>query len=227
MNFINALFRNPFTLWIKWLVGKFLHEGRYAENSLSIGYMARFSNCTFGKCNTLYENAMLTNVALGDFSFVGNASRLVNTSVGKFCSVGAEVLIGLGKHPSRDFVSSHPIFYSPMRQAQITFTECAVYEEFAPITIGNDVWVGTRAIILDGVSIGDGAIIAAGAVVTKDVPEYSIVGGVPARHIRYRFEPDQIAFLKQLKWWDKDEAWLRAHAVEFQHIDRLMQKDSA
>ena len=88
--------------------------------------------------------------------------------------------------------------------------------------IGNDVWVGEDAKILEGVSIGNGAIIATGAVVTKDVPPYTIVGGVPAKIIRYRFEAEQIAYLQQLQWWNKDTTWLERHAHEFTDIKVLM-----
>ena len=91
----------------------------------------------------------------------------------------------------------------------ITFSANSYFDEFAPIKIGNDVWVGARAIILDGVTIGDGAIVGAGAVVAKDVPAYAVVGGVPAKVLRYRFEQAEIDLLEQLKWWNKDIDWLR------------------
>ena len=83
-------------------------------------------------------------------------------------------------------------------------------------------WIGARATILSGIKIGDGAIIAAGAVVTKDVEPYTIVGGVPAKPIKKRFTDEQIHALMKLKWWDKDEAWLRNHAAMFRNIDELI-----
>ena len=75
------------------------------------------------------------------------------------------------------------------------------FAEYRPITIGNDVWIGARAMVMDGVEVGDGAIVAANAVVTKDVPPYAIVGGVPAKVIRYRFAPEKIEALQLLQWW--------------------------
>jgi tetrahydrodipicolinate N-succinyltransferase len=77
--------------------------------------------------------------------------------------------------------------------------------------------------LIDGVTIGDGAIIGAGAVVTKDVPPYAIVGGIPARLIKYRFEPDEIEFLLKLKWWDKDLEWIKNNSKLFNNIKKLMQ----
>ncbi len=128
--------------------------------------------------------------------------KLKNTTFGAFCSVGPESIIGgLGKHPTH-FISTHPSFYSNLDQAGLTFTNQSRYAEFSQTTIENDVWIGTRAIVLDGIKIGNGAIIAAGAIVTKDVDPYAIVGGVPARLIKYRFLPETIDFLNRWEWWN-------------------------
>ena len=101
----------------------------------------------------------------------------------------------------------------------MTYSKERRFEEFkAQIEIGNDVWIGDSAIIMDGVKIGDGSIIAAGAVVTKDVPPYAIVGGVPAKIIRYRFDEDDINFLLELSWWEKDKKWIKENAEKFSDI---------
>jgi acetyltransferase-like isoleucine patch superfamily enzyme len=222
MQIIKTLLLNPLTLWGRWLIGKFYYEYKYTAKNLAIGYMARFSNCRFGSYNTLYDSVLLVNVTLGDFSYVAANSKIHNTEIGKFSCIGPESIIGLGKHPSHDFASVHPIFYSPLCQAQITYASHPFFEEFAQIQIGNDVWIGARAIILGGVTIGDGAIVGAGAVVTKDVPAYAVVGGVPAKILRYRFEPTEIDFLKQFKWWDRDIDWLRENAAKFHNIQELI-----
>jgi hypothetical protein len=135
--------------------------------------------------------------------------------------VGPEILAGLGRHPSRDFVSTHPAFFSLDHVCGTRFTEKQKFSESEPIVIGSDVWISARVLILDGVTIGDGAIIAAGAVVNRDIDPYTIVGGVPAQVIRKRFSEDQIRFLRELEWWNKDIEWIKDHAELFENIELL------
>jgi len=226
LDLIRDILRNPFVLWLKWLLCKIYHEYEFSAKSLKIGYMASISNCEFGNYNTLSKDVVLSNVTMGDFSYIGPNSKFNNTEIGKFTCIGLDVIAGLGIHPSRDFVSIHPIFFSPHCQAQITFASPPYWDEFAQIKIGNDVWIGARALILGGITIGDGAIIGAGAVVTKDVPDYAVVGGVPAKIMRYRFEIAEINFLKQFRWWDRDIDWLREHANKFNHINSFIDSQS-
>ncbi len=153
--------------------------------------------------------------------------------IGRFCSIGNRVRIVAGTHPADTWVSTHPAFFSVKKQAGFTFTEEQKFTEFRYtasgnyVTIGNDVWIGEDVRILQGVTIGDGAIIAAGAVVTKDVEPYSVVGGVPAKKIRMRFAEDEIAFLKEFRWWDKDAEWLKEHSEDFADIKTAVRKWSA
>jgi len=195
-----------------------LLEYSHRKKYLRLGYMTRVKNCRFDSYNTLYDYVYLNKVQLGSYTYIGRGSEIHNTIIGKFCSIGPKVLCGLGKHPANTFVSTHPVFFSTAKQAQITFADKNYYNEFEKIVIGNDVWVGARAMILDGVKIGDGAIVGAGAVVTKDVPPYAIVGGVPARIIRYRFQEDEIKYLLNLKWWDKDIQWIKNNFKRFHDI---------
>ena len=120
---------------------------------------------------------------------------------------------GLGIHPT-DRVSTFPGFYSGNRHTANFGSDPAV-EEHRSTVVGNDVWIGARVIIPGGVTIGDGAVIAAGAVVTKDVPRYAIVGGVPARVIRYRFVSEVVDEVVRLQWWNWSDDRIRSCAHLF------------
>lgn len=203
------LLKNPLTLWLKRTVINRKIEKKYKKNSLKIGYMSVVHNCSFGKYNVIGDHVSLTNVVMGDLSYVVAGASIKNTEIGKFCSIGPGCTVGLGKHPSRQFVSTHPAFFSTLKQSQISFVNKSYFQEFEKIKIGNDVWIGANVTVVDGVKISDGVIVAAGAIVTKDIPPYAIVGGNPAKIIRYRFEAEEIEYLKKIKWWDKDLSWLQ------------------
>ena len=132
-----------------------------------------------------------------------NGDRL---KIGKFCSVacGAKFLFTSGNHSLRSLSTyTFPIFYEQWGLDPKNIRDA--WDNKGDIVIGNDVWIGYEAMILSGVTVGDGAVIGTRAVVTKDVPPYTIVGGVPARPIRRRFDPQTIARLEELRWWDWEE----------------------
>lgn len=222
MRYIKLVLKNPISLWAKWLLHTLKYRRAYSGKHLSIGYMAELSDCQFGFRNTIYENAVLLQTSLGDYSYVGPRSRLANAIVGKFSCIAPDVIVGLGMHPARDFVSIHPAFFSPKAQAGFTFVTEPGFKEESITRIGNDVWVGARAIVLDGVAIGDGAIIGAGSVVTRDVPAYAVVAGVPAKVLRFRFESEEIRFLQWFKWWDRDVEWMGRNREFFQDIKKFI-----
>jgi len=184
-------------------------------------------NCEFGKKTKAGNNTCLLDVTLGDYSYFMNDCFARKAIIGKYCSIAPHTTIGLGIHPSRDYVSTHPAFYFDVNQKMFVFANSTYEQEFKhikPITIGNDVWIGQGAMIRDDITIGDGAIVAAGAVIVKNVEPYSIVGGVPAKLIRYRFEPKEIEFLKRFKWWNKDDTWLKENWKEFSNIKEFIKK---
>ena len=225
---MKALFLNPFTYWLRWLFTKWKLEARYRRQRLHIEYMAEIKNCSFGKYNTVYKFARLRDTTLGDYTYVARNSQVYNTKIGKFSCIGPFVNTGMGAHPSSEFVSSHPLFYSTIGQASgLVIVDQNLFDEFPETIIGNDVWIGNNVTVKYGVTIGDGAIIASGAVVTKDVAPYSIMGGVPARLIKYRFTPEEIRFLEEFRWWDKDLEWLKAHKDEFRNIGRFVEGNKA
>jgi acetyltransferase-like isoleucine patch superfamily enzyme len=212
------LLKNNLTLWIKWVYNTYRINKKYPN--AYVGFMAKaIGDCQLGYRSEIGNHAIIEYTSVGDFSYVGTESRMNYTKIGKFCSIAPEVFAGLGVHPSNTFVSTSPFFYTNDRST----TDRHFFEVNRTTNIGNDVWIGSRAILIDGVTIGDGAIIGAGAVVTKDVPPYAIVGGIPARLIKYRFEPDEIEFLLKLKWWDKDLEWIKNNSKLFNNIKKLMQ----
>lgn len=179
---------------------------------------------TFEGHNRLGRNTSFSG-SLGRCSYMG-ADCKINAEIGRYCSIASDVYTISGRHPTTDWVSTSPVFYSDECQCGTSYVSEKLFDESSQKTIiGNDVWIGARAIIISGVKIGDGAVIAAGAVVTKDVEPYTIVGGVPAKPIRKRFTDEQIDALNKLKWWDKDDKWMREHAVMFSHIDKLIKEE--
>lgn len=173
------------------------------------------ADCTFAGYNRIYQRASLRNVVLGRMSYVAEGSRIGFADIGPFSSIGPNVLLGgLGRHPV-DRLSTHPAFYSTRLQAGASFAASDMEDELPRVSIGGDVWIGAGSIVLDGLAIGSGAIIAAGAVVAKDVPPYAIVGGVPARLIRHRFDEKTVEALLAWRWWDLDIDQLSVIAHRF------------
>ena len=157
---------------------------------------------------TVYSHSSLSKIDFGAYSYVSDNATMARMTVGRFTSIGPGFVCGYGEHPT-NFVTTSPVFYSTRRQCGVSFTETDHYDEQRPTTIGNDVWIGARVFVRDGVKIGHGALIAAGAVVTKDVPDYAMMGGVPAKLIRYRFPEDVVRELLEIQWWNWSEERLR------------------
>ena len=180
--------------------------------------------------NNIIGNETVFSGSLGFSSYIG-ARCNISAKIKRYSSISNDVSVIYYTHPLSPFVSTSPVFYSNAHQCQYSFTEkkCfqdAIYADETnkiPVIIGNDVWIGAKVTILGGVKIGDGAVIAAGAVVTKDVPPYAIVGGIPAKLIRYRYDQDVIDMLMSFKWWDKNEEWIRKHLSAFQDIKSFVE----
>ena len=169
--------------------------------------------------NQIHSNAHFHGF-LGYGSYIGNYSEL-SAEIGRFTSIAPFVRTNSGIHPYKTpFVTTSPCFYSlneNKSQNGSTFAQEQLFNEtcfFNPqtqtaIKIGNDCWIGEGVFIVSGIQIGDGAVILAHAVVTKDIPPYSIAGGIPAKVINYRYDDETIKFLLRVKWWNNSEKWLK------------------
>lgn len=185
----------------------------YKTKNVSIGFDTIVINCDFLDYVWVGRNCTVTNSTIGRHTYVGGGTNISNATIGAFCSISFNVMIGLGKHPST-MVSTHPAFYSNKKPFKV-FSDKNHYEEYGKIVIGNDVMIGEHAVISFGVTIGDGAIITNNAVVTKDVPPYAIVGGIPAKVIKYRFDEITQNNIIKTKWWNFDESYLEEHYSDF------------
>jgi len=215
--YMKKLIKNPISFWIKTIFVNTYYEWKNFGKEIRIGYLSRIVNVSFQKNNTIGDNTDLTNVAIGEFSYIAGNSSVSNALIGNFCSIGDKVKIGGGRHPLA-FISTHPFTYPLKNSGENGF------KEVLPVIIGNDVWIGSSVTILDGVKIGDGAIIGAGAVVVKDVPPFSINGGVPSKTIRYRFNEEQIKKLEKIKWWDRGEDWILKNKTIFLDIEKFIKE---
>lgn len=202
---------------LRWVViGRFSQRAKTPNFSASVRSFVR--NSEFAGDNVIYGESVVVDSTVGRHTYIGGA-HLGNSDLGSFCSIGPGALIGgLGRHPT-GMLSTHPVYYSCLRQSGASFCDRNYFAEHARTTVGNDVWIGARAIVLDGVTIGDGAIIAAGAIVAKDVAPYAVVAGVPARVIKHRFSEEEISALLEIQWWSLPDDVLQAHAAIFRGND--------
>lgn len=155
----------------------------------------------FTKTTALGKYVRCYNVTIGEYSSIRDRGKAMNAIIGNYSVIAKECEIGLGVHPT-DRLTCHSIFYKNSPWLFHPEWVKPIKEVAKTTIIGGDVWIGAKSIVMDGVRIGNGAIVAAGSVVTKDVPPYAVVGGVPAKVIKYRFPQEVIDRLEEIQWWN-------------------------
>ena len=178
---------------------------------------ARLREATIGRRCEVLANTRVAYSSLGDYSYLGENCDVADAIIGKFTAIANAVRIGAPNHPMGR-PSQHRFTYCPEYYEASATRDHAFFADRrdAKVQIGNDCWIGHGAIILPGVTVGDGAVIAAAAVVSRSVPPYTIVGGVPARAIRQRFSDAIAERLGRIAWWDWPDETLFARLAEFQ-----------
>lgn len=198
-------------------------------HNVVIDYGAEFNPQTvIGRFVRIHHHTDIKDSIIGNYTYIQNNCVLERCKIGSFCSLGDNVKVLSATHPTKDFVSTCPVFFSTARQCLTTFVDDNLFDEYRRVKgysciVGNDVWIGSNVVILGGVTIGHGSIVAAGSVVNKDVPPYSIVAGVPAKIIRYRFTESQIKQLLDDPWWEKSDMWIHKHSKYFVNIQQYLE----
>ncbi len=195
----------------------------YIKGMIKNLFNPRISNISFVSANNLidpkaviYRMVKMKGSSIGRYSYIGNDTDVENAEIGQFCSISDHCRIGMGGH-TLSYLSTCPIFTQKINGCQSQWIDKDVNAaDNKKAVLGNDIWVGSHALINGGVTVGHGAVIAAGAVVVKNVPPYAIVGGVPAKVIRYRFSPEVVAKLLELEWWNFDDCKLKNNIAIFQ-----------
>lgn len=183
--------------------------------------ISKFEGANRVSSNTYFQGYM------GYGSYIGSNGYFIG-KIGRFTSIAGRCYVILGRHPYKyPFATTSPMFFSLLRQNGNTYTDTQLYDEFKYaepgyfVIIGSDCWIGHDVKIIEGVRIGDGAMVLAGAVVTKDVPPYAIIGGVPAKIIGYRFDEQTIQFLLRIRWWNNSLEWIKENWRLMTNIDLL------
>ena len=204
--------------------GSTIHDGARIRASTAGPHLrlfgaTRIDRCSLGSYVSINYRCYVGDATIGSYTYVADDCQISHADIGSYCSIGPQLLVGLGQHPT-GWISTSPVFFSPAKQCGTSFAGQSHFQERARVTIGNDVWIGARAYVRDGVTIGDGAVIGAGAVVTRDVPPYAIAAGIPASVRRLRFPQQDVDRLLELRWWDWDPERVERHAALFRPARR-------
>lgn len=179
-------------------------------------------NSSIHQTSKVESGTLFVNSFMDKYSFCGYDCQIVNCRIGKYCSIADDVKIGGARHPI-EWVGMSPVFYSGRDSVKKKFS-IFDRDDDKHTTLGNDVWIGANVIIIQGVSVGNGAVIGAGSIVTHNVGDYEIVAGNPAKVIRKRFSDNIIDELLKIKWWDLPEEKLEKLSTYIKDPRKFIEK---
>jgi len=192
--------------FIKVLVAKTIYKNNSIVDYHLVSLSANINNCSLDREVRVSKKAEISYIKIGYLSSIGRYSKIIHSEIGKYCAISWDTTINAISHPYNHLtISAFP--YVPYVGNFVNERK----QEHKKVIIKNDVWIGANSVIMPGITIGNGAIIGASSVVTKDVPDYAIVAGVPAKILKYRFSEDIIKRLLILKWWDLDPKLIKKH----------------
>lgn len=225
---MNLFFKSFILLFYRTIRDSIIELNNYVTLKIRFRGKLRFNSTTninilstFEGANVIGDNTKFYG-RMGYGSYICNDCSIIG-DIGRFTSIAAEVKNVQGVHPiGIPYATTSPMFFSLKKQTGTTFAKRQLFDEMrAPISIGNDCWIGQRTFFVGGLTIGDGAVVLAGSVVTKDVPPYAIVGGVPAKILKYRYDEETIHFLMEKKWWNMSIEWLKENSELLCDINKL------
>ena len=176
--------------------------GKTLGREPSIHPTAEVRDSSFGAWCEVGARSRVAESHFGDYSYVANDSDIACTTLGRFCSIAAQVRLNPGNHPLDRVALNHFTYRSSAYGMGDDDAAVFDWRRGHRVVLGNDVWIGHGVVVLPDVTIGNGAAIGAGAVVSRDVPPFAVVVGVPARLVRFRFAPDIVEALERIAWWD-------------------------
>ena len=202
-------------------------DTNYYPKEPTIHKSCQITGCVIGEHSVIGRDCELSDMTMGRYTFMYGAVRGLYTNIGSFASIALYARLNAEQHPTYTRIAQHNFTYRSHKYglADADDTDFTQKSRGAnPLTICNDVWIGQGAVIMGGITLGNGCVVGANAVVTHDVLPYEVVGGVPARHIKFRFNEKTQEAIERSAWWTWDDELLSSRLMDFKNIDLFCEK---